>query len=300
MSKHVYVDRNVRILTGDEAKAALAEDNDRDFLSEGQGVVRVSEERWEAAQHAERRHWMQLGRRASSDRNDEHFEEFARCAAIQGLSFERAIEIGCGPFTNLRLIGDVCKIEECTLLDPLIKSYLDHPNCAYDERALAVERTDWSLRRRRITNTIANRSNLLRRFIYKKRVPIGEIITKPAELMPTDRQYGLVVMINVLEHCYDARGVFRNIAAITETGGYLVFHDKYYAHRSVEMGLDSYYDAAHPLQVDRHVIDEFLPENFDQVFLKVGALKSFWLGEESSQDTLYYIGKKRQLRGERT
>ena len=42
-------------------------------------------------------------------------------------------------------------------------------------------------------------------------VPIGRLVASPIEEMPLDRKYDLVVMENVIEHCYDAELVFANI-----------------------------------------------------------------------------------------
>ena len=49
---------DTRTVTGEDARRRLAEVNDAQFLSPGQGVVRVTEERWRTAQRFERTGWI--------------------------------------------------------------------------------------------------------------------------------------------------------------------------------------------------------------------------------------------------
>jgi SAM-dependent methyltransferase len=293
MTKYIYIDRGVNILTDKEAENALQKENDRKFLSADSGIVRVSTERWQAAQEAELKHWMGLGLKASNDRNDQHLVGFDWYRAIQGSTFNSAIELGCGPFTNMRLIADICYVKECTLLDPLIEHYLAHPNCFYTRHSLSLESAREPLLLKRIRRGILRRFPGMRRFVSDTRkIPIRQIVASPIELMPIDRKYDLLVIVNVIEHCYDIAEVFKNITAVMEKGAIIVFHDKLYSHDTVKQTVAISYDAAHPLQVDSRSVNLFLEGNFTPVYRRIVTHSYTFLGEDISEDTLYFIGKK--------
>ncbi len=293
MMKHLFIDENVDILVDGEAELALARRNDSTFFVEGKGVPKVSDERWRTAQKAEKKHWIVLGSGADDDRNYEHFESFEKYRVLRGLEFNRAIELGCGPFTNLRIIGDVCRVRSCDLLDPLIREYMDHPHCSYRGGRIRLENT--SIPRR----LQAGLSRVERRFgrdlgwpRFRGSIPVGQAMPIPAEELTPGYQYDLVTMVNVIEHCYDIDLVLRNVAAATVRGGLLVLHDKYYDAQATEERLTSHYDAAHPLQVDRSVIDRFLAEHFSPLFYRVVPVAAEFTGRDVSADYYYYIGRR--------
>ncbi|MGH9424640.1 MAG: methyltransferase domain-containing protein, partial [Thermoanaerobaculia bacterium] len=226
--QYLYVDEELHILTGDDAERALREHSDAAYLDPRDGVVRVPRQRWQQAQRYERDTWMVAGAEATDDRNVEHSDGFGGYAALEGRRFMHAIELGCGPFTNLRIIAGHCAIECCSLLDPLIDDYLKHPHCSYDRHSLRTGETQ--------LNAILSRSlpgRALRRVVravapglLTRCLPVAEILSIPIEEMPVSPAYDLVVMLNVLEHCYDASVIFDKILAILQPGGVFVFHDK--------------------------------------------------------------------------
>jgi SAM-dependent methyltransferase len=293
--KPLHIDKNIRILSGDAAKKALAEKNDLQFVSEDRGVVTVPRERWVEAQHAEQLHWMKHGINSIADRNEIHLQNFNNYKVLEGMRFKNAIELGCGPFTNLRIIGLHCDIEHCTLLDPLIEKYLTHPNCSYTRQELMLARY---LSRETLFNRILGRFftgsfNTLRKRINPA-LPVQRIIASAIETMPTDGRYDLLCIINVLEHCYDVDTVFRNILAIIPPGGVLVFQDQYYDYTKVPEMLSTVYDAAHPLRVDRQVIESFLANNFETLYKKETSevICIEQADTESSMDEIYFVGRK--------
>lgn len=291
--KHLFIDENVNILVDEEAEQALAQDNDSGFFVEGRGIPRVTEERWRSAQRAEKKHWMVLGEGADDDRNYEHLEAFDGYRALGGRTFGRAIELGCGPFTNLRIIGDVCRVRSCDLLDPLIREYMDHPHCSYRDGRIRVENTRIPPTVRPYLKRVAGRLGPTATWpLYRGTIPIVEAMPIPIEKLAPTRQYDLVTMINVVEHCYNINLVLRHLGAITPRDGILVLHDKYYDAQATEARLASHYDAAHPLQVDRSVIDRFLTENFSPLFYRVVRVASEFTGRDMSADYYYYIGRR--------
>jgi len=271
MSKYIYVDTEVNTLTGQQAKEALEKESDEKFLTEGRGIDRVPIDRWERAQAYERKTWLGKHLSARDDRNHDHLLHFEGYKVLRGLSFSHAIELGCGPFTNLRLIARSCRIERCTLLDPLVEEYLRHPNCSYDRKAL-----------------FCHRSLLLRNFC---KIPIAQIIPSPIEEMSIQVQFDLLVIINVIEHCYDINRVFKKIISVMRKNAYIVFHDKYYDYAETARNAKRIYDAGHPLRVDRKVVGDFINTKFSTVFKKDRRVDYWFEGEDLGYDAFYFIGR---------
>jgi SAM-dependent methyltransferase len=291
--RHLFIDEDVAIKTDSDAELALAALNDIGYVEDGAGIKRVPRERWAMAQHAERKHWMVLGLDADDDHNYGNASGFEGYLALAGLKFSHAIELGCGPFTNLRIIGDACCIQVCDLLDPLIMDYLLHPGCRYSDTALSVERTSMSTRLRRFFR----RSRILPlvRLAESGTIPIGRLIPSPVEDMPLGQRYDLVVMENVIEHCFDVERAFNNIVAILRPGGMLVLHDRYYCGARVQESSRRVFDAAHPLRVDRSIVDAFLSSNFTPEFSRVEHISGDFMGVDVGADHFYFIGRRRAL-----
>ena len=266
MKKPIFIDEQINILTGSQAIEALRRKNDKQFFDENKGVVKVSRERWKTAQACEKKHWMVNGIQYANDRNDYHFEQFHRYKDIKKKTFNSMLEIGCGPFTNTRIIASVCSIEKCSLLDPLIFDYINHPFCSYDRRYLYSE--FFPLAGKIIKKLIPFAFKSYQKILSRK-ISIKNLFNSPVEKMITDSTYDLVAMINVIEHCYDAELVFHNVLQITNEDSYFVFEDKFYNAAETKNMIEIKYDAAHPLKIDRRTTEKFLFENFDTVFRRV-------------------------------
>lgn len=290
--RHIFIDEDIRVLEGAEAQRHLAERNDLPFLDPASGVVAVSPERWALAQRAEQAHWMRRGIGAQDDRNRQHLLSFRSFEALRGRSFRHALEIGCGPFTNLRLIGRTCKIGRCTLLDPLVRSYLSHPYCYYDERMLDLGPTGVA---GRIARKLLPRCYRAAQRAMGRCIPVAALEPAPIETYAPSSRFDLVVMINVLEHCFDGRRVFGNILAACEPGAAFVFMDALYDAAPMADSLARQYDAAHPLKIDRRVLLDFLQSNFDELFSRVVPRHSTRTdaGEHLDWHELFYAGTRK-------
>jgi SAM-dependent methyltransferase len=293
--KYLYVDEQLHILKGDQAAEALREQSDAGYLDPRDGVVRVPRQRWQQAQRYERDTWMVANLEATDDRNNAHRDGFGGYAALRGRTFAHAIELGCGPFTNLRLIGQQCTIARCSLLDPLIEQYLKHPHCTYDRKALRVSEKPLSIA---LGGTLPGRA--LRRSLrviapgtLVERIPVAELLAVPIEEMPERAGYDLVVMLNVLEHCYDATVIFDKIVSILKPGGVFVFHDKLFTAAEAEEDVRTRFDAGHPLRVGRTVIDSFLDTSFSPLFAQHGIVEDGHDDHDLSRDGIYFIGTRK-------
>ena len=255
------VDEDGNVLTGREAAMQLQAKNDMRYLQREQGIVEIDMDRWKEAQRYERRAWMEgAGLNAREDRNTEHEEHFENYAAIQGRYFGNAIEIGCGPFTNMIRILEHVRCGKVTLLDPLVEHYLSHPHCTY--------------KRKRLGGWFGNRVQT-----------VGE----PIESFSSHEVYDLVVVINVLEHCFSVAQFCERLISLTAPNGILVFHDKLIPASVLKSFVRNIYDAGHPLRVADSLILEFLSANYGQIFRKYVPIPS----AVGAFDSVYFIGQKR-------
>lgn len=293
--RSVYIGPDRQPHFDEEARKRLAAANDAAWISPGEGIVRVPTERWREAQAYERGTWMEDAAHAIEDRNAEHAAGFHDYAALRGRHFVSGLELGCGPFTNLRLIARSCRVERATLLDPLLPEYLRHRHCAYRHGWL---RTGDTVRSERWGRHLPGR--VLRRILrpiapqwFAEGLPVAERLACPIETMPDRGFFDLVVMINVLEHCYDARAIFRRIHAITRPGSIFVFHDKMYDAPEVAAHAQERYDAGHPLRIDGAVLRAELLAAFHPLHEASGEHVEDYHGVDLTEKVLYFIGERR-------
>ena len=277
--RRIHVDENVTIRTDEAANEAFLSENDLQFFDENNGIAKVTKQRWEKAQRTERKHWMELGKSSKDDRNFYHLEKFANYSSIKDKTINNALEVGCGPFTNLRLIGDYCKIKKCSLNDPLIESYLQHKNCTYKNDELVID-------------TSTSKKAFFNRFV-KKKILINELYTCAFEDINSEEQFDLIVIINVIEHCYDLDKFLKKVLSLLSSDGILIFEDKLYELEKLKSDVNIVYDAAHPLRVNKELIIEFLNKNFIQTYGKIEPNKTELEGNLFEWDDIYYIGNKK-------
>jgi SAM-dependent methyltransferase len=295
-TEKLFINETLQVYKGDDAAAKLPSTNDSQYFEEQRGVARVPKDRWRLAQAYEARTWLVDGAHAQDDRNWAHCEGFDNYRALEGRrSFERAIEIGCGPFTNLRIIGGHCTIRKAVLLDPLIQRYIEHRHCTYRNKKIVIERPPSSAGF--ASNSTARRlSRLLERASFGRLapgIPIQTMVPAPIEDAPELGRFDLVVMINVIEHCFDLNAIFSKILSLVEPGGIFVFHDKLYSAPRVKESLLSRFDAGHPLRADRDLIFRFLDDNFDAIHREECLVKDGYEDIDLSEEGLYFVGRRR-------
>lgn len=216
----IFVASPIDVYMDDAAAAKLALVNDSRFTT-SQGILKVDEARWKEAQKYERDTWLLYNLDAVSDRNELHAAGFNNYAALPQALGDYA-ELGCGPFTNSRLILPGHAVTSVTLVDPLVDEFRRiHPHCTYRDGMLDSH-------------------------------PVTTVASAIEEWKP-ETKYNTVVMTNVLPHCYDAAAVFEKIRQILAPGGWLVFHECAREPAPLE-----HYDVGHPLIVTEPVINEFL------------------------------------------
>lgn len=258
--KKVYIDPDINIIEGVEAEKLLAAKNDKKYLVENVGIIKVDNERWKEAQKYERKTWCDSpAKNMGTDRNEEHEKHFQGYGQLNFLLPNNIsiIELGCGPFTNLRLImSSLYKtFSRIDLLDPLIEDYVKNTtNCTYKYGTL--------------NNFKIN------------------TITTPIENFAPACKYQLVVMINVIEHCFDVDLIFEKIYEMLDQDGIFLFHDKFVQEKNVNTIHDNYYDSGHPLKLTFKYVKQKIDGKFISIYRK-----SF-VGEDDNE-YVYMILKKK-------
>lgn len=292
--KRLFIDSDVRVFEGEEATRRLAQRNAAAGYEPGRGITRVDRLRWEEAQRYERRTWMELYRYAADDRNRDHMRRFFGYHLLSGRRFERVIELGCGPFTNLRLILQVARAREVHLLDPLLEAYLAHPHCLYRGARLGgvlrLPRPESVLRLRSPRLALLELVTALRAGGLRG-LPV-HLETCPIEEFQPRHRFDLVVLVNVLEHCRDAGQVFHKVDEMLLPGGLLVFHEKLLTEASLRAVVENVFDAGHPIRLDRRMVEGFL-RPFEVEFRSEFRDREEFAGFEMEATSIYFIGRKR-------
>lgn len=290
----LFIDEHVEVHEGDRAAAMIRERVTREaaLFDPARGIARVGRERWEEAQRYERRSWMEKSRYAATDRNEYHRDHFASYTPLRGLTFERGIELGCGPFTNMRLLLEHCSVRHVSLLDPLLADYLAHPFCQYRGARLGGLAKDLPRRGalRRPLQVVRNRLDALAVGGVRGR-PV-ELVTSKIETFTPSQRFDLVVMINVIEHCQDIDAVFGKVVELLAPGGIFIFADRLYDAESVRQLAAVLYDMGHPLRVDRGVVNGFLDQHFTPLMRAVYPVEEKFRDLRMQNEELYYIGRR--------
>lgn len=237
--------------------------------------LKVSSERWKQAQGWELNLWRtqnipkgkgwrallkRLIRRIKPDPGDDwNFWWAAKFDGYQAIptELENAIELGCGPYTNMRLILPGRRIKHVWCSDPLAKYYI-----TFKGRWLAEA--------------------------YKA----GKVLLDdhPLEECPFASDYfDLVVCINVLDHVRDSILCIRQLVRITKPGGYLVVGQDLSNEGDV---LSTGDDIGHPIRIDHCTLDQELMPQFEPVIYRILGREE-GRNPSAHYGTYIFIGRKR-------
>ncbi len=148
-----------------------------------------------------------------------------------------ALEVGCGPYTNVRLMLDRCRFEHLYLSDPLIRTYVNFKLTFVAER-------------------------------YRKADCILD--DHPLEDLPfADRYFDLVVMINVLDHVQDAVKCMENVVRVVKPGGILILGQDLTNEQDLAALKEDPGAVGHPIKLDADWFAPFLSQGFTPIIHKV-------------------------------
>jgi len=237
----------------------------------------VSEERWRQAQEWEAAFWRSQNPVAASlaarakrlvkralgwpkaapgdDWNHWWAEKFENYRAIP-LQLARVAELGCGPYTNLRLILPGRQVGEAWCSDPLMAEYLK-----FEEQWLAQA---WRQGAVRVDDHAIE------------------------ECVFASEDFDLVVLINVLDHVRDSVQCLWQAARITRPGGFLIVgQDLSNAEDVARTGED----IGHPIRIDEETLDAELAPRFGAVLRRVLSREE-GRNPEAHYGTYLFIGRK--------
>lgn len=152
-------------------------------------------------------------------------------------SVENAIEVGCGPYTNVRLMLERCRIAHLVLSDPLIRTYVKFQLTFVAERYRAAD---------------------------------CMLDDHPLEELPfRDGFFDLAVMINVLDHVRDARLCMDRIVGTTKPGGILVIGQDLTNEEDLEALKDDPGAVGHPIKLGAEWFEPWLRAGFEPIRYEV-------------------------------
>lgn len=244
--------------------------------------LRVDEQRWKQAQAWEEAVWVRAARRhgwrraawavawpvvdllklrigEGNDWNLWWAKQFDNYSFLPK-QVENHIELGCGPFTNTRVIFDLGHSAKHTICsDPLAKTYVNF-------------RGRWLSKQYRAANLLVD--------------------DHPIEECPFASNYfDTVVMINVLDHVRDADLCMQHAIRILKPGGHFIIGQDLTTDedaRNQPEGFD--HDTGHPILMLREDVDKHLG-NFKQV-LRKDLKREEGREPELHYSTLIYAGQK--------
>jgi SAM-dependent methyltransferase len=148
-----------------------------------------------------------------------------------------ALEVGCGPYTNVRLMLDRCHFEHLYLSDPLIRTYIKFKLTFVAE-------------------------------MYRRAECVLD--DHPLEELPFASDYfDLVVMINVLDHVQDAGKCMENLVRVTRPGGLLLIGQDLTNEADLLALRDDPGAAGHPIKLDHDWFNSYLETTFTPVVHKL-------------------------------
>ena len=137
-----------------------------------------------------------------------------------------ALEVGCGPYTNMRLILEQCRARHLFLSDPLIRTYVNFKLTFVSD-------------------------------LYRK--GLCTLDDHPLEQLPFATDYfDLVVMINVLDHVRDAHQCMESIARVTRPGGIFIIGQDLTNEEDLKAMANDRGAAGHPIKLNEEWFAPYL------------------------------------------
>lgn len=230
---------------------------DKCFFHPTYGVAQVSQERWEYSQSAEQDTW--ATRDTDNDRNEGHANSFANYRILpQNLG--KLIEIGGGPFTQTKTILEKRNptVESITILEPNVIHYV----------------------------------KTVKHCVYAKDGKVNGIktilINGAAEDVSFYEYFDTLVMINVIEHVFDAFKILQQTYDMIKPGGIIIWHERLWNRYNGEIDAQREF-LLHPVRLNRKFADFFMSK-FESLYL-IDETESEEL-KRLRNEGVYFIGRK--------
>ena len=227
------------------------------FYHPAYGVAQVSMERWKYSQSFEQDIW--ATRDTDNDRNEGHANSFDNYRILPD-NLGKLIEIGGGPFTQTKTILEKRKpqVESITILEPNVVHYVKTvKHCTYAK-----------------DGTIDGYKTIL--------------INGAAEDVSFYEHFDTLVMINVIEHVFDAFKILEQTYDMIKPGGIIVWHERLWDNYRGE--IDNLREfQLHPIRLNRHFANFFMSK-FETLYM-IDQKDSREL-QRLANEGVYFIGRK--------
>lgn len=252
---------------------------------ENSNITKTSMENWQKAQEWEKNHWVRqrkIGSKYGKDfiwkilsligfmpkyrGNDSNYwwaNQFDNYNFLPD-KIDNAIELGCGPYTNIRIMIEKCPPRHLFLSDPLIKTYI----------------------------------NFKQSFVGKMhRQGFCILDDHPIEECPFAPNYfDLVVLINVLDHVQDAETCIKIAIDITKPEGIILVGQDLSNQEDIKKYCEKYKYALitgdpHPIKMGHNWLDIFINNKFEKIIKKL-LPRELGRDPEAHYGTYIFAGKK--------
>ncbi|PJE60053.1 MAG: hypothetical protein COU85_00395 [Candidatus Portnoybacteria bacterium CG10_big_fil_rev_8_21_14_0_10_44_7] len=173
--------------------------------------------------------------------------------------FDKALEVGSGPYSNIRLISKLVDIKDIYCTDPLMFAYLGLRMTWVSEMA----------RKKKIYASVGK----------------AEKIDFP------DNMFELVVCNNVLDHVEDTDACFREMFRVLKRGGYFVFGQDLSNEKDLERPSWKN-DDLHPIKLHHVYLDSVIDPVCEDKYKKITS-RGEGRHPEQNYGNYIYIGQKK-------
>ena len=89
----------------------------------------------------------------------------------------------------------------------------------------------------------------------------------PIENLNIDKKYDVVMMINVLEHCYYVNIILNKVVSLMKKGTIFIFSDMMLDFSEIDRMIRSVWDAGHPIRMSTEYMNRFF-DLFETIYRK--------------------------------
>ena len=210
----------------------MVEQNDAKYIQDDK-IIQVDHDRWLLAQQYEKKTWDE-NFQLNDDWNHwwkEHFEDYSLVEEhLRDKKDISIIEVGCGPFTNVRLIESILAysdIKRIVFSDPLLESYKKIP-CYVSSLFEKNHSSCYEFEQEQLES------------LYHK-----------------DESFDLLICINVLDHVEDVTKCISEMKRVIKKDGLLVFgNDLTDWTKRNNPSPEKAYDQGHAMRINEEFCDE--------------------------------------------
>lgn len=244
------------------------------YWQEDAGIVAIPPSVWKSVQKYELAFWKEQRAAAPFDRDEEHlfgFDEYNYVPRRLG----RLAELGAGPYTQTKsLLGAhmTFSVNDVTLIEPNIDNYLSLPNCVYRDGKLS--------------RCPANEAQT-----EDCQVAV-RLLASAVEDLDIEEEFDTILVVNVIEHVFDAFDYLTAVYRALKPGGVLIFGERYFDHPvlSTEVLAEP---MLHPIRIQRRLFLHFF-RLFQPLYVRDH--NSQWASRRALDERGYYVVlKKREL-----